>query len=98
VGPGSSVGIATGYGLDGPGIESQRKTRFFAYVQPGPGAHPMGTGPFPGVKWLGRVADHILLLTPKSRKSIAIYLPPLGLRFVTVYPNLLTFSNRASYI
>jgi hypothetical protein len=22
-GPGSSVGIATGYGLDGPGIESQ---------------------------------------------------------------------------
>jgi hypothetical protein len=23
VGPGSSVGIATGYGLDGPGIESR---------------------------------------------------------------------------
>jgi hypothetical protein len=23
-GPGSSVGIATGYGLDGPGIESKR--------------------------------------------------------------------------
>jgi hypothetical protein len=23
LGPGSSVGIATGYGLDGPGIESQ---------------------------------------------------------------------------
>ena len=24
IGPGSSVGIATGYGLDGPGIESRR--------------------------------------------------------------------------
>ena len=36
--------------------------RFFAHVQTGPGAHPasctMGTGSFPGVKWLGRGADH----------------------------------------
>jgi hypothetical protein len=57
-GPGSSIGIATGYGLDGPGIES----RFFAYVQTGPGSHPasctMGTGSFPGVKRKGRGADH----------------------------------------
>ena len=46
-GPGSVVGTATGYGLDGPGIES-----FSAPVQTGPGAHPvsykMGTGSFPG--------------------------------------------------
>ena len=28
-GPGSSVGIATGYGLDGPGIESRWGARFF---------------------------------------------------------------------
>ena len=51
-GPSSSVGIATDYGLDGPGNESQWGARFFA-VQTGPGAHPasctMGTGSFPGV-------------------------------------------------
>jgi hypothetical protein len=53
-GPGNSVGIATGYGLDGPGIESRCGTRFSAPVQTGPGAQPascaMGTGSFPGVK------------------------------------------------
>ena len=51
---GSSVGIATGYGLDGPEIKSRWGTRFSAPVQTGPGAHPasctMGTGSFPGVK------------------------------------------------
>jgi hypothetical protein len=31
------VGITTGYGLDGPGIE----VRFFAHVQTDPGAHPV---------------------------------------------------------
>jgi hypothetical protein len=53
-GRGSSVGIATGYGLDGPGIESRLEARFSAPVQTCPGAHPasctMGTGSFPGVK------------------------------------------------
>jgi len=53
-GPGSSAGIATGYGLDGPGIESWWGARFSAPVQTGSGAHPasckMGTGSFPGVK------------------------------------------------
>jgi len=53
-GPGSSVGIVTGYGLDGTGIESQWGARFSAPVQTGPGAYPafctMGTGSFPGVK------------------------------------------------
>ena len=52
--PGSSVGIMTGYGLDGPGIESRWKARFSAPVHISPGAHPasctMGTGSFPGVK------------------------------------------------
>jgi len=51
---GSSVVIATGYGLDGPGIESRWGARFSAPVQTGPGAHLafciMGTGSFPGVK------------------------------------------------
>ena len=61
-GPGSVVGIATGYGLDGP------EKRFSAPVQTGPGAHPasciMGTGSFPGVK-SGRgvkLTPHLLLL------------------------------------
>jgi hypothetical protein len=72
IGPGSSVGIANDYGLDGPEIESGSKkiknkkfpvgARFFAHVQTGPGAHPtsctMGTGSFPGVKRPGRAADH----------------------------------------
>jgi len=50
----SSVGIATGYGLDGPRIESLWGTRFSTPVQTGPGDHPasctMGTGSFLGVK------------------------------------------------
>jgi len=53
-GPGSSVGIATGYELDGPGIESRWGARFSAPVQTAPGAHPasctMGTRSFPRVK------------------------------------------------
>jgi hypothetical protein len=36
-GPDSSVGIGTGYGLGGPGIESRWRARFFAPVQTGPG-------------------------------------------------------------
>jgi len=50
--PGSSVGIATGYGLDGPGDRIPEGARFSALVQTGPGAHPtsctMGTGSFLG--------------------------------------------------
>jgi len=38
-GPRSSVRIATDYGLDGPGIETQWG-RYFSPVQTGPGAHP----------------------------------------------------------
>ena len=66
-GAGSVVGIATGYGLDGPGIESPN-ARFFAPVQTGRGAHPasctVGAGSFPGVK-SGRgvtLTPHLLLV------------------------------------
>jgi hypothetical protein len=45
-GPGSVVGIATGYGLDGPGIKSRGGARFSAPVQTGPGA------PQPPVQWV----------------------------------------------
>jgi hypothetical protein len=58
----SSVGIATGYKLDGRGIESRWGMRFSAPVQTGPGVHPasytVGTGSLPGIKQLGRGIDH----------------------------------------
>ena len=81
-GPCSSVGIATGYGLDGPGIESRWGARFSTPVQTGPGAHPasctMDTGSFPGVKSGRRVTltPHPLLVS-WSWKSRAIPLLPL---------------------
>jgi len=69
----NSVGIATGYGLDGLGIEYRWEARFSAAVQTGPGAHPasytMGAGSFPGVKWLGRGVDQSPTLTPGLRKQ-----------------------------
>jgi len=37
---GSSVGTATRYGLDGPGIECRWKASFSPPVHTGPGAHP----------------------------------------------------------
>jgi hypothetical protein len=64
-GPGSSVGITTDYGLDGPGIEKKIPlgAKFFAHVQTIPGAHPasctVGTGSFLEVKRPGRGADHL---------------------------------------
>ena len=78
-GPGSWVGIATEYGLDGPG-SNPGGDEILPPVQTGPGAHPasceMGTGSFPGVK-CGRgvlLTTHPLLV-PRCRKSRAIPLP-----------------------
>ena len=80
-GPGSSVGITTDYGLDGPG-SSPRWGRDLLPVQTGPGAHPasckMGNGSFPGLK-CGRgvlLTTHSLLVL-RSWKSRAIPLPTL---------------------
>ena len=81
-GLGSVVGIATGYGLDGPGIESRWGARFSAPVQTGPVAHPasctMGTVSFPGVKsgWGVTLTLHPLLV-PWLRKGRAVPLLPL---------------------
>jgi hypothetical protein len=56
----SSVGIATRYGLDGPGIESRWGARFSAPVQSGPGVHPISCTM--GLSWRvkrpGRGVDH----------------------------------------
>jgi hypothetical protein len=68
-----SIGIATRYGLDGPGIEFRWGSRFIVPVQTGPGAHPapytMGTGSFPGVKRPGRGIDHPSHLEQKLKKE-----------------------------
>jgi len=57
----SSVGIATRYGLDGPGIESRWEARFSAPVQTGLGAHlascTVVAWLFPG-KWSGSDFDY----------------------------------------
>ena len=80
--PVSSVGIATDYRLDGPGIEF-RWGRDFPPLQTGPGAHPasctMSTGSFPGVN-CGRgvlVTPHPFLVQ-RSWKSRAIPLLSSG--------------------
>jgi len=69
----SSVGTATRYGLDGPGIESRWGTRCSVLVQTGPGTHPasytVGTGSFPGVKRWGRGVDHPPHLALRVKKE-----------------------------
>ena len=81
-GPGSSVGIATGYGLDGPGIESRWGARFSAPVQTDHGAHPasytMGSVSFPGIKrGQGVTLIPLPFLVPWSWKGRAIPQLPL---------------------
>jgi hypothetical protein len=75
-----SVGIETGYGLDGTGIES-RRVRFSTHFQTGSEAHSashtMSTGSFPRVKWPVRAAD---LQPPsssevKERVQLHVYFP-----------------------
>jgi hypothetical protein len=78
----SVVVIATGYGLDGPGVDSRWEARYSAPVQTGPGVHPasctMGTGSFPRVNsGRGVTLTPHPLREPWSRKSTAINLLPL---------------------
>ena len=69
----NSVGTATRYGLDGPGIEFRWGARFSAPVQTGPEAHSasytMGTESLPGVKRPGRDVDHTPHLVPRLKKE-----------------------------
>jgi len=73
VGRGSSVGIATRYSLDGPGIESQWEARFSTPVQTSPGAYAASrakdTRSFPGVKRPGGGVDHPSHLAPGLKKE-----------------------------
>jgi hypothetical protein len=69
----SSVGAATRYGMDGPGIESRLGARFSKTIQTSLVAHPtshtMGTGSFPGVKRPERGVDHSPHLAPRLKKE-----------------------------
>jgi len=100
-GPGSSVGIATDYGLDGPG-SNPGGDEIFPPVQTGPGAHPASckvcTGSFPGIK-CGRgvlLTTHPLLVRGHGRVELYLY-PPSGshracngitLPFICMHPEL----------
>jgi len=52
--------------------------RFSANAQTGPGTHPVsytkGTGPFPGVKRLGRGIDHLPPSNAEVKERVELYL------------------------
>ena len=79
-GRGSSVGIATRYGLDGPGIEFWWGAGFSAAVQNNPWAYPgsstykMGIGSFPGVKCPGRGVHHPLPSSAEVKERVEVEL------------------------
>ena len=81
---GSSVGIATRYGLEGQGIESRSGQDFPHTSRPAQGAHPasctMGTGSFPGIK-SGRgvtLTPHPLLVPLGMKEYSYTSTPPMG--------------------
>ena len=90
----SSAGIATRYGLDGPGSNFGGSEISSAPVHAGPGAHPasytMGTGSFPGVKRLGRRGfDHSPTSSAEVKDRVELYLTsPSGLSWPVTGRNL----------
>jgi hypothetical protein len=79
----SSVGIATCYGLDGPGDRSPVEARFSSPVHTGPGSHPasytMGTGSVLGVKRPGRGVNHPPPPSAEVKERVELYLfSPFG--------------------
>ena len=96
----SSVGTATRYVLDGPGIESRWGARYSAPVQTGPGSYPasctMGTGSFPWVMQPGRGTDHPPPSKRRGHERVELYLyspsgpswPIIGRTFTFRYYNV----------
>jgi hypothetical protein len=70
----SAVGIATRYGLDGPGIESRWGAKFPTPVQTGPAAHPasctVNTGSFSGIKRPERGVEHAPLYSAEVKERV----------------------------
>jgi hypothetical protein len=97
-GPGSSVGIATNYGLDGPGIESRWVRDFSNTSRPAlrPTQPPVQWAPglLPGVKRPGRGADHPPPSSTEVKKEYSYTSThPLGhFRPVTGWPYLIMYS------
>jgi hypothetical protein len=67
VGRDSAFGIAVRYGPDGPGIKSWLRRNFLCPSHPV--SCTMGTRSFPGVKRLGRGADHLPHLAPTLKEE-----------------------------
>jgi hypothetical protein len=76
------VGIATFYGMDGPGIESWCGVRCSTPIQTDPGANPasctMGTGSFSVVKPMGHGVDHPPLSSAEVKERVKLYLYSLS--------------------
>jgi hypothetical protein len=74
----SSVGRATRYGMDRPGIESRWRRDFphpsRADLGPTLTSYPMGTVEFPGVKRPGRGDNHSLLSSAEVKERVQIHL------------------------
>ena len=72
----SSVGIATRYGHDGPGIEPQWRRAFLhpSKLAMGPTQYTMGTASFPGVKRPGRGVDHPPSSSAGVKERVDLYL------------------------
>jgi hypothetical protein len=77
-----AVGIATRYGLDGPGIESRWVANFSAPVQTGPGAHlvsyTIGTGSLLGGKAAGGLGQPLTPSGVEVKERVEIYLYSLS--------------------
>ena len=85
----SAVGITTGYGLGGPGIESRWRARIFAPVQTGFETHPasytMDTGSFPGVKRPGLDLDNPPPSSAEIKELVELYLySPCGFSWLVL--------------
>jgi hypothetical protein len=82
LGRNSAVGIATRYGLDGPGSESWWGTGFAASVHTGPGTHPASHGigivSFQVVKRPRRGVDHPHPSSAEVKERVVLYGEILG--------------------